>query len=213
MPGSMQQAAKFDDLREDRGTRVSIADTPILLVRQRDRVHAFSADCPHAGAPLEQGAICNGRIVCPWHKGTFALADGSLIEPPPLAGLKRYPVVIENGNVLVSPQAQTEPARTPSADTRTMVVIGAGAAGAAACATLREAGFDGRLVLIGPEHGMPYDRTALSKFVLAGDMPPEKIPRFCPTISFRHSASNALKRPSRNSTPARSKSTYLTSSP
>ncbi|WP_158940103.1 FAD-dependent oxidoreductase [Burkholderia sp. S171] len=180
MASSMQQAAKFDDLREDRGTRVSIADTPILLVRQGDQVHAFSADCPHAGAPLEQGAICNGRIVCPWHKGTFAVADGSLIEPPPLAGLKRYPVVIENGNVLVSPDAQTGPAHTPAPDTRTMAVIGAGAAGAAACATLREAGFNGRLVLIGPEHGLPYDRTALSKFVLAGDMPPEKIPPLLP---------------------------------
>src|SRR5471032_1989048 len=180
MAGSMQQAAKFDDLREDRGTRVSIADTPILLVRQGDEVHAFSADCPHAGAPLEQGAICNGRIVCPWHKGTFAVADGSLIEPPPLTGLKRYPVALENGNVLVSPHEQTGPTHTPSADTRTMAVIGAGAAGAAACAALREAGFDGRLVLIGPEHGMPYDRTALSKFVLAGDMPPEKIPPLLP---------------------------------
>jgi NADPH-dependent 2,4-dienoyl-CoA reductase/sulfur reductase-like enzyme/nitrite reductase/ring-hydroxylating ferredoxin subunit len=180
MAGSMQQAARFDDLPEDRGTRVSIADTPILLVRQGDQVHAFSADCPHAGAPLEEGAICNGRIVCPWHKGTFAVADGSLIEPPPLAGLKRYPVAIENGNVLVSPHEQTGPVHTPGADTRTMVVIGAGAAGAAACATLREAGFDGRLVLIGPEHGMPYDRTALSKFVLAGDMPPEKIPPLLP---------------------------------
>ncbi|WP_031364521.1 FAD-dependent oxidoreductase [Caballeronia sordidicola] len=180
MAGSMQQAARFDDLREDRGTRVSIADTPILLVRQGDQVHAFSADCPHAGAPLEEGAICNGRIVCPWHKGTFAVADGSLIEPPPLTGLKRYPVAIENGNVLVSPHEQTGPVHTPGADTRTMVVIGAGAAGAAACAALREAGFDGRLVLIGPEHGMPYDRTALSKFVLAGDMPPEKIPPLLP---------------------------------
>jgi len=180
MAGSMQQAARFDDLREDRGTRVSIADTPILLVRQGDQVHAFSADCPHAGAPLEEGAICNGRIVCPWHKGTFAVADGSLIEPPPLTGLKRYPVAIENGNVLVSPHEQTGPVHTPGADTRTMVVIGAGAAGEAACAALREAGFDGRLVLIGPEHGMPYDRTALSKFVLAGDMPPEKIPPLLP---------------------------------
>jgi len=180
MAGSMQQAAKFDDLREDRGTRVSVADTPILLVRQGARVHAFSADCPHAGAPLEEGAICNGRIVCPWHKGTFALADGSLIEPPPLAGLKRYPVVIENGNVLVSPHPQAGPVHTPTDDTRTMAVIGAGAAGAAACATLREGGFDGRLLLIGPEHGMPYDRTALSKFVLAGDMPPQKIPPLLP---------------------------------
>jgi apoptosis-inducing factor 3 len=184
MTGFMQHAAKFVDLTEGRGTRVNVADTPILLVRQGDKVHAFSADCPHAGAPLEEGAVCNGRIVCPWHKGTFAIADGSVIEPPPLAGLKRYPVAVENGNVLVSPQEQTQaqssPPPVPTADTRTMAVIGAGAAGAAACATLREAGFNGRLLLIGHEHGMPYDRTALSKFVLAGDMPPEKIPPLLP---------------------------------
>jgi NADPH-dependent 2,4-dienoyl-CoA reductase/sulfur reductase-like enzyme/nitrite reductase/ring-hydroxylating ferredoxin subunit len=175
MASSMQQAAKFDDLPEDHGTRVTVSKTPILLVRQGNEVHAFSADCPHAGAPLEKGAVCNGRIVCPWHKGTFAISDGSLIEPPPLAGLKRYPVALENGNVLVSPEAEEEPEHTPAADTRTMAVIGAGAAGAAACAALREAGFDGRLVLIGPEHGMPYDRTTLSKFVLAGDLPPDEI--------------------------------------
>lgn len=182
MTGLMQHAAKFVDLTEGRATRVSVADTPILLVRQGDKVHAFSADCPHAGAPLEEGAVCNGRIVCPWHKGTFAIADGSVIEPPPLAGLKRYPVAVENGNVLVSPQeqAQASPPPLPTPDTRTMAVIGAGAAGAAACATLREAGFNGRLLLIGREHGMPYDRTALSKFVLAGDMPPEKIPPLLP---------------------------------
>lgn len=180
MADSMQQAARFDSLPEDRATRVCIADTPMLLIRRGDQVHAFSADCPHAGAPLEEGAICNGRIVCPWHKATFAVADGSLIEPPALTGLKRYPVVIENGNVLVSPHEQSVPAREPRADTRTIAVIGAGAAGAAACATLREAGFDGRLLLIGPEHGMPYDRTALSKFVLAGDMSPEEIPPLLP---------------------------------
>lgn len=176
----MQHAAKLDEIPEDHGIRVTVSNTPILLIRQGDQVHAFSADCPHAGAPLEQGAVCNGRIVCPWHKGTFAIADGSLIEPPPLAALKRYPVALENGNVLVSAEAMEEPEQTRAADSRTMAVIGAGAAGAAACAALREAGFNGRLVLIGPEHTMPYDRTSLSKFVLAGDMPSDEIPPLLP---------------------------------
>jgi NADPH-dependent 2,4-dienoyl-CoA reductase/sulfur reductase-like enzyme/nitrite reductase/ring-hydroxylating ferredoxin subunit len=180
MAGSMQRVARLEDLAEDHGTRVMASDIPILLVRQGDEVRAFTADCPHAGAPLEQGALCNGRIVCPWHKGTFDATDGSVIEPPPLASLKRYPVMVEDGHVLVSSEAIEKPSRDPGADTRTMAVIGAGAAGAAACAALREAGFSGRLVLIGPEHGAPYDRTALSKFVVAGDMPPEKIPPLFP---------------------------------
>jgi NADPH-dependent 2,4-dienoyl-CoA reductase/sulfur reductase-like enzyme/nitrite reductase/ring-hydroxylating ferredoxin subunit len=180
MAGLMQHAAKLDDIPADRGIRVTLSDTPILLVRQGDSVYAFSADCPHAGAPLEDGAVCNGRIVCPWHKGTFAIADGSVIEPPALVGLKQYPVSVESGNVLVSPEADEPPARIHTADTRTMAIIGAGAAGAAACTALREAGFDGRIVLIGPESGEPYDRTALSKFVPAGDMPPDEVPSLLP---------------------------------
>jgi NADPH-dependent 2,4-dienoyl-CoA reductase/sulfur reductase-like enzyme/nitrite reductase/ring-hydroxylating ferredoxin subunit len=177
---SMQQAARLDDIPEDHGIRVTLSSIPILLVRQGDNVHAFSADCPHAGGPLEKGAVCNGRIVCPWHKGTFAIEDGSVIEPPPLIGLKRYPVSVENGNVLVSPKATETPAHIPCADTRTMAIIGAGAAGAAACTALRESGFSGRIVLIGAEPGEPYDRTALSKFVASGDMPPDQVPPLLP---------------------------------
>jgi NADPH-dependent 2,4-dienoyl-CoA reductase/sulfur reductase-like enzyme/nitrite reductase/ring-hydroxylating ferredoxin subunit len=172
----MHQVARFDDLREDRGTRVTVSDTPIMLVRLGDEVRAFSADCPHAGAPLEEGAICNGRIVCPWHKGTFQIGDGSVVEPPALVGLQQYPVSIENGNVLVSATPRSEPEPGPATDKRTMAVIGAGAAGAAACAALRQAGFEGRLVLAGAEQVAPYDRTTLSKFVLSGDMPPDDVP-------------------------------------
>jgi apoptosis-inducing factor 3 len=176
----MHQVARFDDLREDRGTRVTVSDTPILLVRVGDEVRAFSADCPHAGAPLDEGAVCNGRIVCPWHKGTFDVSDGRVVEPPALVGLQHYPVSVENGNVLVSDQARAEPQPTAGTDNRTMAIIGAGAAGAAACAALREAGFEGRVVLTGMERTAPYDRTSLSKFVLAGDMPPDEVPPLLP---------------------------------
>lgn len=180
MPDSMQQVADIADLPEEHGTRVCIGNTPILLVRQGEQVSGFSADCPHAGAPLENGAVCNGRIVCPWHKGTFAINNGALIEPPALQGLKRFPVEVRDGKVFASADAMQEPTREPSADTRTFAIVGSGAAAAAACATLREMGFDGRIVLIGEEHGAPYDRTALSKFVLAGDMPSDEIPPLLP---------------------------------
>ncbi|MEU1289213.1 FAD-dependent oxidoreductase [Kitasatospora sp. NPDC005856] len=49
-----------------------------------------------------------------------------------------------------------------------VVVVGAGAAGVAACAELRALGWDGRLTLIGAEHELPYERPPLSKGVLLG---------------------------------------------
>jgi 3-phenylpropionate/trans-cinnamate dioxygenase ferredoxin reductase subunit len=54
---------------------------------------------------------------------------------------------------------------------RTFVVIGAALAGGTAAATLRDEGFDGRLVLLGDEPGFPYQRPPLSKTYLRGEVP------------------------------------------
>lgn len=48
------------------------------------------------------------------------------------------------------------------------VIIGAGLTGAKAAQTLREEGFDGRIVLIGAESERPYERPPLSKSYLTG---------------------------------------------
>jgi 3-phenylpropionate/trans-cinnamate dioxygenase ferredoxin reductase subunit len=53
---------------------------------------------------------------------------------------------------------------------RTFVVVGASLAGGTAAATLREDGFDGRLVLIGDEQALPYERPGLSKQYLRGEV-------------------------------------------
>ena len=49
------------------------------------------------------------------------------------------------------------------------VIVGAGLAGAKAAQTLREEGFDGRLILIGDEAERPYERPPLSKEYLRGE--------------------------------------------
>src|SRR5258707_7020925 len=98
----MEKVATLSELRTDRGLCVEIGDKKILLVRDGDAVRAYSAVCPHAEGPLDEGAVCNGRIVCPWHKGTFRVSDHALLEPPPLDGLARYPVRVDGDDVLAS---------------------------------------------------------------------------------------------------------------
>ena len=51
----------------------------------------------------------------------------------------------------------------------TFVIVGAGLAGAKAAETLRQEGFEGRLVLIGDEPERPYERPPLSKDYLRGE--------------------------------------------
>jgi 3-phenylpropionate/trans-cinnamate dioxygenase ferredoxin reductase component len=56
----------------------------------------------------------------------------------------------------------------------TIVIVGASLTGSSAAATLREEGFDGRVLLIGAEPQPPYDRPPLSKNYLRGTTPFEK---------------------------------------
>jgi 3-phenylpropionate/trans-cinnamate dioxygenase ferredoxin reductase subunit len=51
----------------------------------------------------------------------------------------------------------------------TFVIVGAGMAGGKAAETLREEGFDGRVVLVGAEQHRPYERPPLSKDYLRGE--------------------------------------------
>jgi 3-phenylpropionate/trans-cinnamate dioxygenase ferredoxin reductase component len=56
---------------------------------------------------------------------------------------------------------------------RTLAIVGASLTGAKAAEGAREAGFDGRIVLIGDEPTEPYERPPLSKAVLRGEKGPE----------------------------------------
>jgi 3-phenylpropionate/trans-cinnamate dioxygenase ferredoxin reductase subunit len=51
----------------------------------------------------------------------------------------------------------------------TFVIVGAGMAGGKAAETLREEGFDGRVVMVGAESHRPYERPPLSKDYLRGE--------------------------------------------
>ena len=56
---------------------------------------------------------------------------------------------------------------------RSIVIVGAGLAGAKAAETLRDEGYAGRLVLLGEEHWRPYERPPFSKDVLRGEAEPD----------------------------------------
>jgi NADPH-dependent 2,4-dienoyl-CoA reductase/sulfur reductase-like enzyme/nitrite reductase/ring-hydroxylating ferredoxin subunit len=177
------QVANASDLQAGEMKEVSAGEMRILLARVGDRFHAVSANCPHYGAPLAEGALCGTRIVCPWHHAAFNVVNGDLEEPPALDALVSYCVRVEGERVLVRLPEETQDRRTaamvkrdPVADSRQFVIVGAGAAGYAAAQTLREEGFRGNVVMITREDRAPYDRPNLSKDYLHGHADPEWMP-------------------------------------
>jgi len=173
-----QFTVALNDLPQRQPVKKTLGEVDLLLIRDGEQVRAYQATCPHAGAPLEQGAICGDRLVCPWHKAAFNLADGSMCEPLALADLKQYPLRIEAGRVLVNPEAMSSGTLAGSdAGAPVYVVLGSGAAGSAALWRLRHEGFKGRLILVEREPDAPYDRTALTKFVPSGKMAISEVPQ------------------------------------
>ena len=148
-------------------TAAEIDGVKLLLVRDKAGLRAFQGTCPHAKAPLEQGALCDGRIICPWHMGAFDAQTGALLEPVAMAGLKSYPARVAGDDVLVEMSPPPAPPQPHTPDGRVFVIAGTGAAGAMAAVTLRDGGFTGRIVMIGPDPAEPLDRTQLSKMALS----------------------------------------------
>ncbi len=72
--------------------RVTVGDQPIVLVRTGAVVRAMDAVCSHYGAPMEDGTVEDGCLVCPWHGSAFRLDDGSVARGPATAPQLSYEV-------------------------------------------------------------------------------------------------------------------------
>ena len=163
----MQHACALTDIDDGSCLGVELDGTAILLHRTGDRVVALQGLCPHQQAPLAEGAIGGGMLVCPYHHAVFDLMSGARRHGPGLGRLRRYACRVDDGAVHVG-EALAEDPPAAARDAPRIVVIGAGAAGLACADELRRLGHDGPLILIDREDDPLYERTTLSKDVLRG---------------------------------------------
>ncbi|XP_017146682.1 apoptosis-inducing factor 3 isoform X1 [Drosophila miranda] len=161
------------DLKENEMKQVDFdEDTRVLLVKQNGRLQAVGAKCTHYGAPLNTGALGQGRVRCPWHGACFDLETGDIEDFPGLDSLPCFNVEVSSeGKVMLrakrsdlakSKRVKNMVARKPE-DQRCFIVVGGGPSGAVCVETLRQEGFTGRLILVSRENYLPYDRIKISK--------------------------------------------------
>jgi NADPH-dependent 2,4-dienoyl-CoA reductase/sulfur reductase-like enzyme/nitrite reductase/ring-hydroxylating ferredoxin subunit len=164
----------ISDLRDGQPLLGHAHGQAVMLVRRGDTIHATGATCTHYSGPLAEGLVVGDTVRCPWHHACFHLRTGEAIGAPALNPIATYQVERDGNRVRVGGE-RTQPAPgKPAASPRSIVVLGSGAAGAAATEMLRREGYSGPLTLIGSEP--PVDRPNLSKDYLAGNAPEEWIP-------------------------------------
>lgn len=97
---SFEKVARLADMPPCGLLQVKAGERTLALCRVGEDVHAVDGICPHAGGPLGQGALHGTTLVCPWHAWEFDCVTGEFDRNPDLK-LERFPVKIENGDILV----------------------------------------------------------------------------------------------------------------
>ena len=152
------------------------AGEAVLLVRRGGDVLAVGATCTHYGGPLAEGALVGDTVRCPWHHACFDLRTGTAERGPALNALPCFTVARAGGRIRVGARKPDVTPALPAAAPRTIAIVGAGAAGESAAATLRREGYAGDIHLFGADEAPPVDRPNLSKDYLAGTAPEEWLP-------------------------------------
>jgi NADPH-dependent 2,4-dienoyl-CoA reductase/sulfur reductase-like enzyme/nitrite reductase/ring-hydroxylating ferredoxin subunit len=173
----LEKGVDWDTLVEGRPLLGHAKGEGVVLVRRGHEAFAIGASCTHYGGPLADGLVVAETIRCPWHHACFSLRSGEAIAAPALNPVAAYEVERRGSLLFVrGPRAAREKAAQPRQAPESVVIVGAGPAGAACAETLRRRGYQGPVTLVGAEPPGPVDRPNLSKDYLAGTAPEEWIP-------------------------------------
>ena len=174
-PNLSAEGLPVDSLRTDVPAVGHVEGKPVIVMKTADGPRAVGGRCTHYGGPLGEGLCVEGQIRCPWHHAAFDLATGEAVGAPALNPIPVFATAVRDGRVFVtgpkeSPGARPSPPHAPTS----VVIVGAGAAGAGAAEALRRYGYQGPIALVGEE--APVDRPNLSKDYLAGTAPEDWMP-------------------------------------
>jgi NADPH-dependent 2,4-dienoyl-CoA reductase/sulfur reductase-like enzyme/nitrite reductase/ring-hydroxylating ferredoxin subunit len=159
-----------------------VGDDAVLLARRGNQFFAIGATCSHYGGPLAEGLAVGGAVRCPWHHACFSLQTGEAIGAPAFHPVPCWDVEKRDGKAFVRAKIkrpdQRKPARarSRSAKSERVVIVGGGAAGFAAAEMLRRNQFPGSVTLLSADEDAPYDRPNCSKDYLAGNAPEDWMP-------------------------------------
>lgn len=153
----------------------------VIVVRRGEHYYAVGAHCTHYHGPLAEGLVVGDTVRCPYHHACFSLRNGEVLNAPGMRALPCWEVERKGTAVHVRKRKEkTEHgAWRPAADVglpERIVIVGAGAAGDTAAATLRWHGYDGDVTLLDAGSDLPPDRPNLSKDFLAGSAPEAWVP-------------------------------------
>ena len=100
-PSDWTPAADATQLRDGQPVRVVVDDTPVLLLREGERIFAIHDRCSHRGCSLSDGEVEGEEIVCACHGSRFDLRNGAVLGGPATSAQPSFQVRVEDERVQV----------------------------------------------------------------------------------------------------------------
>ena len=73
----------------------------VLVVNTGGTLRAMQGICSHEYFELDKGFLTRDSLTCALHMSRFDLETGEALDPPAELPLAMYPVVVENGRILI----------------------------------------------------------------------------------------------------------------
>ena len=73
----------------------------VLVIHTNGELYATQGICSHEYFELDKGFLTAGTLTCALHLSRFDLESGDALDPPAELPLAVYPVVIEDGRILI----------------------------------------------------------------------------------------------------------------
>jgi len=93
-------AAKSDLPADGQAKEFTVDGKIICIANVEGEYSAMDNVCLHRGAPLGQGVVEDGKVVCPWHGWQYDPKSGEAAHNPN-AKVAVYPLKVEGEDVLV----------------------------------------------------------------------------------------------------------------
>ena len=94
--GQLITVGRVEDVPAGRGATIELLNgTELALYNVNGEFYAIENFCPHKGAPLADGHLCDHTVECDWHGWRFDVRTGQCLTNR--SAVETYEVVIDDG--------------------------------------------------------------------------------------------------------------------
>jgi nitrite reductase/ring-hydroxylating ferredoxin subunit len=92
--------ARVSEVPPESARECVVGDHVVAICHSAGAITAMDGRCMHAGGPLGEGLIAEGRVACPWHLWEFDCRTGEF-DRNPAVRQQTYPVEVRGEDIFV----------------------------------------------------------------------------------------------------------------